>query len=319
MMRTPFEVGVLHYDAPPPAQLPSSSDLADLAADDVFRFAHRLAARIEVKNDRIVSAGYEPDSAGAMGGTTVGLGGWATRLSGVAMPLLREVPVIEGDSATFMQTFGGRTGLPAPRRVTDRPIARWKAPLVWTTLRLTIHADGRANSELVGASGFPRHWVYETAGRIASKSAVTAFNDWYHGSHGIHTPWGAENREVLTVESESELERQLASSIMRGGAKPDVLSLASGEVMIAQGSGAGPIYLVLDGVLAVEVDGRKVGEIGPGAIVGERAHLEAGRTTATLRAKTGVRFAQTDASQIDPVYLAGLAQGHQREYGGSDA
>ena len=37
---------------------------------------------------------------------------------------------------------GGRTGLPAPRRVRRKPFVQWQAPLVWTTLSLTLHADG---------------------------------------------------------------------------------------------------------------------------------------------------------------------------------
>ena len=55
----------------------------------------------------------------------------------------------------FVQTTGGRTGVPAPRRVRRKPFIQWQAPLVWTTLSLTIYADGRAEGTMVGASRFP--------------------------------------------------------------------------------------------------------------------------------------------------------------------
>jgi hypothetical protein len=41
------------------------------------------------------------------------------------------------------------------------------------------------------------------------------------------------------------------------------------------------LLLLLDGVLAVEVDGLRVAEIGPGAVIGERAHQERSVRTAT--------------------------------------
>ncbi len=55
----------------------------------------------------------------------------------------------------FVQTTGGRTALPAPRPVRPPPYVQWQAPLVWTTLSLTLHADGRAEYALTGASRFP--------------------------------------------------------------------------------------------------------------------------------------------------------------------
>ena len=42
------------------------------------------------------------------------------------------------------------------------------------------------------------------------------------------------------------------------------------------------MFLLLNGVLVVEVDGEKLAELGPGAVFGERAVLEGGTRTATL-------------------------------------
>ena len=66
-----FELGVTHYDDPPPDRI---DDLESWRATDRFRFANRLSAWIEVVEGRIVDAGYDEDSGGSMGATTVRLG-----------------------------------------------------------------------------------------------------------------------------------------------------------------------------------------------------------------------------------------------------
>ena len=72
---------------------------------------------------------------------------------------------------------------------------------------------------------------------------------------------------------------------MRGGEKPKVRKLKEGHVLVEQGQLGDELYLLLDGVLVVDVDGESLGDLGPGAIVGERAVLEGGRRTATLRGR----------------------------------
>ncbi|HUH06542.1 MAG TPA: cyclic nucleotide-binding domain-containing protein, partial [Egibacteraceae bacterium] len=115
------------------------------------------------------------------------------------------------------------------------------------------------------------------------------------------------------TEVESALERELSTTIMRGGAKPAKRALAAGDTLVEQGAEGEEMYLLLDGVLSVEVDGEAVAELGPGAIMGERAVLEGGRRTATLRATTPCRVAVASADQLDPEALSQLAEGHRRE------
>src|SRR5215218_2789547 len=55
MTKLPFEVGVTHYDNPPPDVI---DDLEGLGAADGFRFANRLRAWIEIDNGKIVDHGY---------------------------------------------------------------------------------------------------------------------------------------------------------------------------------------------------------------------------------------------------------------------
>ena len=63
-----FESGVADYDDPPPDVI---DDLDALRDNDGFRFANRLHAWIDVEDGRIVGAGYDDDSGGVMGSTTV--------------------------------------------------------------------------------------------------------------------------------------------------------------------------------------------------------------------------------------------------------
>jgi CRP-like cAMP-binding protein len=76
------------------------------------------------------------------------------------------------------------------------------------------------------------------------------------------------------------------------------------------------IYLVLDGVIRVERDGEWLADYGPGALLGERAHLEGGTRTSTLVTVTPSRVASVDAGQLDRSSLAELAGGHRREDAG---
>ena len=50
--------------------------------------------------------------------------------------------------------------------------------------------------------------------------------------------------------------------------------LRRGATLVKQGTPGGELFLVWDGCLAVEVDGMRVGEAGPGAVLGELAVLE---------------------------------------------
>ena len=83
-----------------------------------------------------------------------------------------------------------------------------------------------------------------------------------------------------------------------------------------EGEPGNDLFLLLDGVIRVDVGGEPVAEMGPGAVFGERALLEGGTRTSTLVAITPCRLAVARADQLDPGSLAELAQGHRRELGG---
>jgi len=304
MPKLPFELGVAHYDEPPPDRL-EEGDLERLRAEDRFREANRLAAWIESDDGKIVGHGYE--GAGLVGSTTVNLGLTDITIPGVAFEVLRQEPEVQGDAVRFVQTVGGRAGFPAPRRVTGRPFVRIHSATAWTTLALTIRTDGSSEHELVGASTFPRHWVYDRDGNLVAKSGTIDFRKWYREAHGERTPWGDEESDAFVTAAESALERGISRELLAGKAIPERRTLEPEETLVKQGAPGGELYLVLDGVLAVDVDGEEVAEIGPGAIVGEKALIEGGTRTATLTAQTRCRVAVIPGDLIDRQELEDLA------------
>jgi hypothetical protein len=305
--RLAFDSGFTHYDEPPPEVI---DDVEALRAADRFRFANVLRAWIDVdKQGRIVDFGR--DGGGLMGTTTVRLGPVARTFEAVGLPDIVDKPV-EGDGwVRFTQTAGGRTGIPAPRRVRRRPFVQWQAPLVWTTLTLTLHADGCADGTMTGHSRFPRHWIYDSEGRLSHKSGLADFKDWYRKSFGRHTPWGETDSQALVTAVETALERNLSKQIMKGD-KPRFQRVKAGEALVRQGESGSDVFLVLDGVLRVEEDGTRLAEYGPGALLGERAHLEGGARTSTLVAITPCRVAAVEAAKLDRGALQELSKDHRR-------
>jgi hypothetical protein len=309
--RTAFDSGFTHYDDPPPADL---GDIEALRAGDRFRFANLLRAWIDVDDSgRITGGGY--DGSGIMGTTTLRLGGLSHTFQAVALPDIQRAPEQGEGWMRFVQTTGGRTAIPAPRPVRRRPFIQWQAPLVWTTLELTLHADGRAEYSVTGASRFPRHWIYDADGGLAHKSGLTDYANWTRVSFGRHTPWGDEDSPALVTAVETALEQALSVQLMHGAAKPRITQLQPGDELVRQGDLGQDIYLVLDGVIRVEHDGTRLAEYGPGAMLGERAVLEGGTRTSTLAAVTRCRVASVPAVQLDLSDLAELATGHRREEG----
>jgi mannose-6-phosphate isomerase-like protein (cupin superfamily) len=310
MPKLPFELGIGHYDEPPPDEL-APGDLERLRANDRFREANFLQAWVDVEDGKIVDHGYS--GGGLVGSTTFKVGPKSIVVPGVAFETIRADPVVSDDRVRFVQTVGGRAGFPAPRRVSGRPLFRIHSATAWTTLALTINADGSAEHELVGASAFPRHWVYDDGGNLAQKSGTVDFKTWYRESHGERTPWGEEDSPAVVAAAETELERRLSAQVM-GGDKVKRRTLKEGEALVEQGKAGSELYLILDGVLAVEADGDEVAEVGPGNIVGEMALLQdEGKRTATLRARTAARVAVLAADSIDREALSQLAGGRQRD------
>ena len=109
VLKGTFEAGFTHYDDPPPDEL---DDLEEMRLAGAFRFANHLAAWVEIEDGQIVDAGYS--GAGFMGATSVRLANLRTTFEPVPLPDIRHEPEISDSVARFVQTTGGRTGLPRP-------------------------------------------------------------------------------------------------------------------------------------------------------------------------------------------------------------
>jgi hypothetical protein len=306
LSKLPFHMSVAHYDMPPPDEL---EDLDGLLAADAIRFANDLRAWIEVEDGRII--GHGQAGGGRVGATTLRFGSRGMTFPAVAFPDLRAEPEVTETSARFVQTAGGRTGIAVPRRVRRPPFVQLSAPTAWTTLALTINAEGTSSHEVLGASPFPRHWIYDHENKLASKTGVIDYDTWYRAAFGQHTPWGRRDSPAAVTAVESALERELSRAII--GSNPPFRRLRSGEALVEQGQPGEELFLLFDGVLQVEMDGEVVTEVGPGAILGEMALLEGGRRTATLRAVTPCRVAVVPGDQVDSSSLAEVARGRRDE------
>ena len=308
LLKIPFSEGVMHYDPPPPLIV---TDLEGMRRRGEFRFANIMRAWIEVEDGKIRAYGYS--GALRMGLTPVTIGSLRLLLPTKPNPEIRHEPVATADAVTFVQTAGGRPGFSFLK-----PSARWpflvtRPFTIWTTVELTISADGSYTQRLVGASPFPRHWLYDDAGCLVQKTALTRALLWESTSFGAHTPWGGHDLVPEVAPPESDLERALSERVMQGGAHPVVRELAAGEFLFRQAEPGTSLAVILDGNLEVRVNGTVVGQVGPGTVVGERAALEGGRRTADLCALTNCRVAEASPDLFSAEQLSELAHGHHRE------
>ena len=165
MPKIPFEMGIGHYDEPPPDRI-APGDLARLRDEDRFREANDLRAWIEVEDGKIVGHGHE--GAGYVGTTTFKLGPKDLVFQGVAFETLQPDPDVRDDEVRFVQTVGGRAGFPAPggsraarscvstRRRPGRP---WRSRSGRTVPRITSSSEParfRGTSSTTARASSPR-------------------------------------------------------------------------------------------------------------------------------------------------------------------
>jgi hypothetical protein len=300
--KVPFGLGVAHYDAPPPDSVP---DVDALLAADAIRFANQLRAWIEVDNGRIIRYGMA--GGGRLGSTTVRLASRALTFAGVALPDLTPPPEAHSDRVRFTQTAGGHTGAAVPRRIPHPPFVRLSAPLAWSTVALTVRADGSSQAELAAASPFPRHYLYDSGGNLTHSSALIRYRTWLRRSERETSPWGGAGESVPVAEVRAGVERSLADSILVSGRRRQH-SLPDGAMLSDAPISAGEVHLLLDGLLLIEIDGRPAVEAGPGAIFDPALRTPESREHVTVRARTPCRLAVLARDQLDSQALLGVAE-----------
>jgi Cyclic nucleotide-binding domain len=270
----PIGIAVAHYDEPPPAVL---GDLDELRDADRFREANQLHGWIEVENGEI--AAYGRDGRSVVTGARLDLDAAQIAFPAIEFPVIRPEPESGDGFVRFQQTVGGRIGFPVPRPLRGRGYFHIGSAQAWTTLELVIRADGSSERRLVGASPFPHHSLYDGEGTLVSEHGLTDFDGWYRECHD-ESPWAGD-----------ELEDELDQVAIGSGATLQRRRLGVGEALVEQDEPGADMFLVLEGVLGVEIDGDTVARVGSGALLGELAVLGDGRRTATLRAVKPSRVA----------------------------
>jgi hypothetical protein len=188
---------------------------------------------------------YGQEGQSLIGRTRVKFGRFLVAVPPVPFPVLRAEPETTETQVRFVQPAGGRPGVPAPRTIRHPPFAQWAAPIAWTTISLTLRADGDSAGELVGASPFPRHWVYDGHGNLAHKSGLIDFREWYRKAFGAHSPWGDQDSPALVTAVETALERELSKVII--DAEPRFLRLRPGQSLVQQGDPGTDVFCCLTG------------------------------------------------------------------------
>jgi hypothetical protein len=297
----PFGLGVAHYDQPPPDELP---DVDALLAADAIRFANQVRAWIEVEDGRV--AGHGMSGHGRLGSTTVRLRSRRLTFAGVALPDLDLPPQVHPDRVVFTRTAGGHTGAPVPRPVAHPPFWRLAAPIAWTTITLTLKADGTSAARLATASPFPRHYLYDSAGRLTHKSAMIRYKDWI-GEPGRHcNPWDGGGAAVPVTAVRGPAERSLGNAMLVAGEFRQH-ALPQGMLLSERPIGDSEVHLLLDGLLVIEIDRRPIVEVGPGAIFGPAMRTSYSKEHVTVRAQTPSRLAVLPRSHVDSQALLGVA------------
>ena len=291
--KLPFGLGVAHYDRPPPDSAP---DVDALLATDAIRFANELRAWVEVTEGEITD--YGMTGGGRLGSTTVRLGSRAMTFAGVALPDLAPPPEVGPGWVRFTQTAGGHTGAAVPRHINHSPFVRLSAPLAWSTIHLTVHADGSSQAELAGASSFPRHYLYDAKGHLTHMSALIGYRDWLRRSERERSPWTGVAKPVPVAPAGSRVEQSLTDTVLVSGGYRQH-SLPAGGLLSDRPIADTEVLVLLDGLLVIEFDGKPVVETGPGAVFDSSKRTQESKEHARVRARTSCRLAVVQREQLD--------------------
>ena len=137
LLKIPMEKGLMHYDPPPPLAL---TDLEGMRHRGEFRLANILRAWIQVEDGTIRDYGY---AGGAIPGVTPFTAGpLRVMLPTKPNPVIQHPPRLAGDAVTFIQTVGNRPGFSFLRPSAHWPFLLTRPFTIWTTIELTINADG---------------------------------------------------------------------------------------------------------------------------------------------------------------------------------
>jgi hypothetical protein len=304
----PFDVGLSHFDLTPPQEI---DDFATVGEDHPYRFANQLRAWIEVNEEGDVEeAGY--CGGGELFDECTSTDGRRHVFHAAALPIIQPPPEFGDGVVRFVQSYGGLGSTPVPRTLRRAPFVQWRVPLSWTTLALTMHVDGSATHQLVGASQFPRHWVYNAEGKLVSRTGLVDADGWYRHCFDASTPWGERDSKSLADRVHLAIERSLSRHVLAGGTNVNVARVPAGTVLARQGDVSSTVFVVLDGYVCLQENRRRLAEFGPGATFAERATLAGAARTTSLVATTKCRLARVPGGTLDEEFWDHLASGRRR-------
>lgn len=308
LSRTSPEVQLYGHDDPPPDALPDEHAFEELHRRFSFRYAHRHAAWAEFDDSgAVVEYGYGGGLAVAPVKLLVSPG-VAVPTIGVPMPLLRPTPRRGDGWITLTQLGGRRTSSPMPRIDGHEPTLHLVPPVIWTSLELTLFADGGSSFALTDYTPFPPVRLYGPDGRVAEDVGTVEWNSWagYRGSGD--TPWGGADSREVTAAAEQHL-YDAVRAVLRDGAEPVVIDLDAGEVLIRDGDTDTTLYVVLDGILRISAEGRRLGDVGCGAVLDRRSGASDPVGRGSVRAVTAARVFAVPSRDVDEGALRRLLNG----------
>ena len=309
-------LGVAHYDSAPPDALGARRRRGAATSSspaDRFRFANHLRAWRRGRRRRRDRRGRAPAAAADIGVDHAAPGRATSRSPRWPCPTCQAEPEVGDGWVRFTQTAGGRTGVPMPRPVRRRRSCSTARPIAWTTLELTIHRRRPTRAPPVGVRRrSPATGSTTPTARWSAKTGLTDLKEWAGNAFGKHTPWGDEDSPAFVTEVETALERELSTLSCAARRKPEIRTLQGGRASSrARATQATSCSCCSTACSSSTSTASRLAEVGPGAVLGERALLEGGRRTSTLRARTPCRVAVVPAEQIDRDELAELATGHR--------
>ena len=312
-LRKGFDVGLSHYDPPPPDRL-APGEVHELSAADRFRFGNLLTAWAEVADGRIVDAGYGEDA-----GLVIGITGGAGR------PAAGDVPgrPAAHDPARPRADRRRRRPAGADRRGPHRRTAAASgAP---PALRAVVGARGVDHA---GRDAPPRRQQLDRAARgepVPAALGLRLVRGTGRPQRG-HRPEGlgqrvlrrpdAVGRPGLTRAGRRRRHGPRAAALERHHARRpsrDPQARAGRRAHPAGRAGRTSSTSSSTACSTSTSTAPRSARSVPGAVLGERALLEDRVRTSTLTAATRAVVAVAPEDAVDLERLAELSAGHRRE------
>lgn len=129
------------------------------------------------------------------------------------------------------------------------------------------------STSLLGPNGAGKPTLLQNLANLLTPMAgAVRVPRWRRSASGRPTPWRDQESPAPVTTAETALERRLSRLLIDG--HPSVRRVKRDAMLVEQGTPGSELFLLLEGSLAVEIDGERVSEVGPGAILGELAALE---------------------------------------------